>query len=149
MRLTTRSRYGTRMVLDLARHGQDGLVRIEDIAKRQDISAKYLEKLVRQLKGPGYIRSRRGPNGGHALTRPPDQITIGEIVRVLEGSPALVECAENNGQCPRMHECVTHLAWMEVTKAMYEKLDSITVADLMAMEPPCDDSGFRKGASVG
>jgi Rrf2 family protein len=125
------------MVLDMAQHGKNGLVRIEDIARRQDISAKYLEKLVRQLKGTGYIKSRRGPNGGHALAKPPGEITIGEIVRVLEGTPSLVDCSGNSQNCPRLEECLTHRAWQEVTRVMYEKLDSITLEDLLESPRPC------------
>lgn len=133
MKLTTRSRYGTRMMLDMALHGQNGPVRIKDIAARQGVSVKYLEKLVRELKQAGFVRSRRGPRGGHELARPLDTITVGDIVRTLEGELTLVECDTDPGRsCPRLAECLTRGVWAEAARAMHQALDSITLADLVA-----------------
>jgi Rrf2 family protein len=133
MKLTTRSRYGTRMMLDMALHGQNGPVRIKDIAARQGVSVKYLEKLVRELKQAGFVRSRRGPRGGHELARPLDTITVGDIVRTLEGELTLVECDTDPGRsCPRLAECLTRSVWAEAARAMHQALDSITLADLVA-----------------
>lgn len=140
MKLTTRSRYGTRMVLDLAQNGTDGLVRIGDIAKRQEISVKYLEKLVRELRDAGYIRSRRGPKGGHMLTRSPEDISVGEIVQVLEGEPGLVGCVSGE-PCDRASECLTRCLWQEASEAMYAKLNSITFADLVNDRYLCPEDG--------
>ena len=84
MKLTTRSRYGTRMMLDMARYGKDGPVRIKDIATRQGVSVKYLEKLVRELKQAGFVKSRRGPRGGHELAKPAlDEATAEKIIDQL------------------------------------------------------------------
>ncbi len=137
MKLTTRSRYGTRMALDIALHGKDGPVRIKDIAKRQDISVKYLEKLVRDLKQAGFITSRRGPKGGHQLARPQDKISVGEIVSVLEGDLCLVDCASKSENCPRVADCITRDVWREASKAMTDKLYSITLAELVKNSKPC------------
>ncbi|MFP5259676.1 MAG: RrF2 family transcriptional regulator [Acidobacteriota bacterium] len=137
MKLTTRSRYGTRMILDMAINGQDGPVRIKDIAARQGVSVKYLEKLVRELKDAGFVRSRRGPRGGHELDKPLEAISVGDIVRALEGDLSLVECCSNGGPCPRLAECLTRGVWMEAARAMHEKLDSITLADLVAGHLGC------------
>ena len=137
MKLTTRSRYGTRMILDMAMHGQNGPVRIKDIAARQGVSVKYLEKLVRDLKEAGFVRSRRGPRGGHELDKPLDAISVGDIVRALEGDLSLVECGDEAGPCPRQADCLTRGVWMEAARAMHEKLDSITLADLVAGASGC------------
>lgn len=137
MKLTTRSRYGTRMILDIALNGQDGPVRIKDIATRQGVSIKYLEKLVRELKLAGFVTSRRGPRGGHMLARPLEEITIGAIVRALEGDFTLVECDGNASSCPRQADCLTRGVWVEAAKAMHEKLDAITLADLIPRNTAC------------
>jgi len=134
MKLTTRSRYGTRMMLDMAQHGGDGPVRIKDIAARQGVSVKYLEKLVRELKQAGLVTSRRGPRGGHVLAKPLADISVGDIVRVLEGDLALVVCDDHGRPCPRQAHCPTRRVWREAAKAMHDKLDSITLADLLASE---------------
>lgn len=141
MKLTTRSRYGTRMILDMAMHGQNGPVRIKDIAARQGVSVKYLEKLVRELKDAGFVRSRRGPRGGHELDKPLDAISVGDIVRALEGDLSLVECNGEGGPCPRIADCLTRGVWMEAAQAMHEKLDSITLADLIDGRIGCAAAG--------
>lgn len=137
MKLTTRSRYGTRMVLDIAQHCEHGSVRIQDIADRQGVSAKYLEKLIRKLKDVGYIKSKRGPNGGHSLARPAAEILIGEVVRALEGDASLVECRTGKKDCARLDVCLTRRIWKEASDAMYDRLNSITLADLLADAEQC------------
>lgn len=141
MRLTTRSRYGTRMALDIAQHCGDGLVRIQDIADRQGVSVKYLEKLIRKLKDAGYVKSKRGPRGGHTLARPASEIPMGEVVRVLEGDDTLVECRSGKSDCSRLDVCLTRRLWCEAAEAMYERLNSITLADMMEDAAKCASSG--------
>lgn len=131
MKLSTRSRYGTRMMLDLAQHYDEGPIRISDIAKRQDISAKYLEQLIIPLKTCNLIKSARGPKGGHMLARSPEEITVGEIVKVLEGGIDLVSCLENPEECDRYSGCLTRGVWEEATQAMYDKLDSTTLSQMI------------------
>lgn len=131
MRLTTRSRYGTRMILDIAMHCTVGPVRISDIASRQGLSTKYLEKLIRELKRAGFIASKRGPGGGHSLAMPPENISVGDVVRSLEGEAGLVECLENDELCQRIEQCPTREVWIKASKAMYAALDEISIADLL------------------
>jgi len=139
MRLTTRSRYGTRMVLDIAQYGDDGPVRIQDIAERQGVSVKYLEKLIRKLRDAGFVRSKRGPRGGHSLALPASEIPLGEVVRVLEGDDSLVECRSGRDGCDRMDVCLTRRFWAEAAEAMYSRLNSYTLADLVADARQCKE----------
>lgn len=132
MRITTKSRYGTRMVLDIALHGQTGPVPISDIAQRQGISEKYLEKLINELKKAGLITSRRGVGGGHSLARPASRITAGDIVRALEKNEtmALAPCSDC-GECTAAGQCMTRGIWIEAAQAIMRKLDSISIQDLL------------------
>ena len=134
MKLSTRSRYGTRLMLDLAQHYDEGPVQISDIAKRQDISVKYLEQLIIPLKKVNFIKSFRGPKGGHMLTKSPDDITVGEIVKVLEGGIDLASCIEKPEDCNRSSDCVTRGVWEEATKAMFDKLNSVTLSKMIETE---------------
>ncbi len=131
MKLSTRSRYGLRMMLDMALHRHDGPVQIGSIAKRQDISVKYLEQLVIPLKKADYVKSVRGPKGGHFLSKPPDEITVGEIVELLEGGINLSDCVHNPDICDRHDSCLTRAVWEEATDAMHEKLNAITLMDMI------------------
>lgn len=134
MKLSTRSRYGTRLVLDLAEHHNQGPVQLGEIAKRQNISLKYLEQIIRPLKKANYIKSYRGAKGGHVLNKDPDKISVGEIVALLEGGATLVHCDQNPENCERVDSCLTRFIWVEASKAMYDKLATITFADLMTMQ---------------
>jgi Rrf2 family protein len=131
MKLSTRSRYGTRLMLDMARNYNGGPIQLGEIAKRQDVSVKYLEQIIIPLKKAQYITSVRGPKGGHILTRPPEKITVGEIVAVLEEGLSLVECIECPTVCDRAGICPTRLLWKKVSEAMFGKLQSVTLADLV------------------
>lgn len=131
MRISTRSRYGTRMMLDIALHADEGPVRIQDVAERQGLSLKYLEKLVRLLKEGGFIESKRGPKGGHLPAMPLDQITVGALVRVLEGDTMLVECSSESHCCVNEPMCLTRRVWKAAANAMFEKLETITFAELV------------------
>ncbi len=135
MKLTTRSRYGTRMLLDLAQNGGGGPVRVSEIAQRQGISVKYLEKLSRILKKAGLIRSMRGSKGGHLLAKPPAEISMGEIVRALEGDLNLVTCWTDRTSCPRLKSCPTSKLWQEVSKALLERLDAMNLEELLRATP--------------
>jgi len=131
MKLSTRSRYGTRLMVDMAQHFNEGPIQLGDIAKRQDVSVKYLEQIIIPLKKAHYIESVRGPKGGHFLTKPPEEITLGEIVALLEEGTSLVECTDNAGVCERADICPTRLIWKEVSEAMFDRLQAITLADLV------------------
>lgn len=131
MKLSTRSRYGTRMMIDMAQRYNEGPVQIGDIARRVDVSVKYLEQLIIPLKKAGYITSVRGPKGGHMLSRPPDAISIGEVVKVLEGGISLSDCVENPKVCDKSEACLTRSLWEEATKAMHDRLDATTLAEMV------------------
>ena len=131
MKLSTRSRYGTRLMLDMAQHYRQGPLQLGDIAKRQEVSVKYLEQIIIPLKKAHYIESVRGRKGGHFLTKPPEEITVGEIVALLEESSGLVECAKDTTVCERADICPTRLLWKEAYEAMFDRLEAITLADLV------------------
>lgn len=130
MKLSTRSRYGTRMLLDIVLNAHQGPVRIGDIAQRQGVSVKYLEKLIRPLKKGEYIKSRRGPRGGHMLAKDPDRITVGEVVRLLEGELALTDCVTDAASCESAEDCIMRGVWVKTTQAMYDALDEVSFAEL-------------------
>ena len=132
MKLSTKSRYGIRMLVDLARYYEQGPISIGEISKRQDISVKYLEQLIRPLQGEKLVKSTRGPKGGHMLAKEPREITMGEIVRLFEGQIDLVKCISLPENCEMSERCQVRLAWQAATHAMFEKLDAITIADLVA-----------------
>ena len=118
-------------MLDLAKRYDEGPVQIEDVSKRENISVKYLEQLIIPLKKASFIKSVRGPKGGHMLAKPPEEITVGEIVRVLEGGINLSSCIENPEVCDRTSHCLTRGVWEEATKAMYDKLNSATLSKMI------------------
>jgi Rrf2 family cysteine metabolism transcriptional repressor len=130
MKLSTRTRYGTRALLELALHGGKGPVFLKDIAKEQQISLAYLEHLVTPLIAGGIIRSVKGPKGGISLARKPEDIKLSEITRLLEGSLAPVECIEHPDICERADSCVTREIWGEMKAAMDGVLESVTLKDL-------------------
>ncbi len=142
MRLTTKSRYGTRLILDLGIFGEEKPVPLGDVSERQNISLKYLEQLTVKLKKAGLIKSLRGASGGHMLARPPKEITIGMIVRTLEGDTRITDCAEDRknacGICNKAGDCLSRWVWIQASNAMFDCLDSITVEQLMTMASQTD-----------
>ena len=134
MKLSTRSRYGARILVDLARNSHQGPVQIGEISKRQDISVKYLEQLIRPLKQANLVNSVRGPKGGHLLAVKPEDITLGQIVRLFEGQSELVECISNPQKCSMSDDCQVRLAWGDATRVLYEKLDNTSIADLIEVK---------------
>ena len=136
MKLSTRSRYGTRLMLDMAQHYHEGPIHLANVAKRQGISVKYLEQIIIPLKKANYVKSLRGPKGGHILAKPPEEITVGEIVALLEAGTSFVECSDHDGSCERSSTCLTRRLWKEAAQAMFDKLHSTTLADVMKDAEP-------------
>ena len=134
MKLSTKTRYGTRMILEMAQHYGQGAIQLREIANRQDISWKYLEQIIRPLKEADYIKSFRGAKGGHILSKAPEEITVGEIVAVLEGGDTLIHCDKDPEDCERVDTCLTRYLWMEAATAMFQRLSSITFADLITLK---------------
>jgi len=131
MKLSTRGRYGVRALLDLALHSGKGTVLLKDIARRQGISLPYLEHVVTPLVAAGLVKSTRGARGGVLLLKPPAEIKLSEVVQVLEGSLAPVDCVNNPALCHRSTFCVTRDIWVEMKEAMSHVLDSTTLQDLV------------------
>ena len=131
MRLSTKGRYAARAMLDLAIHSDEGLVLIKDISQREEISKRYLEQLFLPLKAAGLVRAIRGAHGGFTLAKPPSQIKLIEIVQIMEGSTAPVECVDDAGICLRSELCVTREVWAEMKKATDKVLESTTLQDLV------------------
>jgi len=131
MRLSTRGRYGTRILLDLAFHGGMEPVPLKDIAQRQQISLQYLEHLITPLIAGGLVRSTRGARGGVSLTKPAEEIRLSEVIQLLEGSVAPVGCADDPRACSRSELCVTRDIWVELKKAINGVLQSTTLHDLV------------------
>jgi Rrf2 family transcriptional regulator, iron-sulfur cluster assembly transcription factor len=133
MKLSTRSRYGTRLMLDMAENYQGGPTQLGLIAKRQGIPVKYLEQIIIPLKKAGYVSSVRGYKGGYMLARAPEEVTIGEIVMLLERGLELTACSDFPEHCERAETCVMRLLWQQAAEAVYLKLNEFTLADLIKM----------------
>ena len=131
MKLSTKGRYGVRLMFDLALQAGDGPVTLKDIAARQEISEKYLSNLIPLLKNAGFVHSVRGSQGGYTLARPPRDITLKDILLALEGPMCLVECTEKPLLCQRSGECLMRDVWSEVTGKMLDALESFTLEALM------------------
>ena len=131
MKLSTRTRYGTRALLELALRKGEGPIFLKDIAKQQEISLPYLEHLIAPLIAGGVIRSTKGPKGGISLARNPEEIKLSEITQLLEGTVAPVECIDDPGACSRSSSCVTRDVWKEVSDAINGILTSITLEDMV------------------
>ena len=131
MKLSTRARYGTRALLDLALHSGEGAVPLKDIARRQEISLPYLEHLITPLMAGGLVRSTRGARGGVLLLKHPRDIKLSEVLQLLEGSIAPVDCVNNPKICPRSDLCVTRDIWGDMKKVMDGVLESTTLQDLV------------------
>jgi len=131
VKLSSRSRYGLRAVLDLALHYRKGPLQIRAIAAREEISNKYLEQLMTILKTSGLVRSLRGPKGGYILSKPPDQIKLKEVITALEGPLFPVECLQHPQFCPHCAECITRQVWADVQEAMLGVLEATNMQDLV------------------
>ena len=134
MKFSTKTRYGTRMILDMAQNYGRSAIQLGEIANRQNISLKYLEQIIRPLKKADYIKSFRGAKGGHILSKPPEEITVGEIVAVLEGGDTLIHCDKDPEDCEQVDSCLTRYLWMEAAAAMFQRLSAITFADLVTLD---------------
>ena len=131
MKLSTRGRYGLRALLDLAVHQGEGMVLLKDIARRQEVSLPYLEHLITPLIAGGLVKSTRGARGGVLLLKPPAEVKLTEVVQLLEGSIAPVDCVNDPRVCSRSASCVTRDIWMQIKDAMIQVLDSTTLQNLV------------------
>jgi Rrf2 family transcriptional regulator, cysteine metabolism repressor len=145
MRLSTKGRYGVRAMFDLAMHSGEGAIALKSVAHREHISEKYLEHLFANLKKAGLINSIRGAQGGYRLAKPPEEITLGQIIRVLEGPVSPTECVmDNEGgeKCERSSECVMRLIWCRVRDDINDILDSITLQQIVEEQRKMSGQGY-------
>jgi len=132
MKISTKGRYALRLMVDLAEHKDSGFIALKDVAKRQNISKKYLEQIVPVLNGAGLLTTNRGNRGGYKLAKEPKEYTVGDILRITEGSIAPVSCLESDvNSCERKNFCQTLYVWEGLYKVVNEYLDSITVQDIV------------------
>ena len=132
MKISTKGRYSLRMLLDLAMHSDEGFISLKDIAQRQQISKKYLEQIVPLLSRSGLLRANRGYQGGYMLSKPADQYTVAEILRLTEGNFAPVACLEGEENlCPRASECITLPVWSGLSKVINNYLEGITLQSII------------------
>ena len=132
MKISTKGRYALRMLLDLAEHQEEGYVALKDIAKRQNISKKYLEQIVPIFNKSDILRTNRGYQGGYMLAKSPDKYTVGQILRLTEGSLSPVPCVDQDPvECERSAFCSTLPMWRGLSKVINEYLDGVTLQDLL------------------
>ncbi len=131
MRFSTKARYATRAMVELALNYNGDPVKLKDIAHNQDISIKYLEQLMTPLRVSGFVSTQKGSRGGYSLIRPPGQITLYDIVHCVEGSLAPADCVDNPAVCKRVEKCVTRNIWVNLHQVIVKELQSETLADLV------------------
>lgn len=132
LKISTKGRYALRMLIDLAMHQNDGYIALKDIAARQNISKKYLEQIMPILNKADVLLTNRGFQGGYRLARTPDQYTVGEILRITEGSLAPVACLDHTpNNCPMSKECITLPVWQGLNEVITKYLDGITIQDII------------------
>ena len=131
MKISTKIRYGTRAMLELACHYGEGPIELREIAKRENISIKYLEQVIIPLRTGGLVKSMRGSKGGYSLAKPPSEINLNDLIEILEGPINLIECLKDPKACQRIPFCVTRDIWKEVSDAIDKIFDSITLQDMI------------------
>lgn len=142
MKVSTRGRYALRLMIDIAINGTERPVSIKDIAKRQDISDKYLEQIISVLNSAGFVRSVRGAQGGYTLALRPEEYTAGMILRLTEGSLAPVPCVDEcPSPCDKIDNCATSELWARLGKAINGVVDNITLADLVRWQKGALEDG--------
>ena len=141
MRISTKGRYAIKLMLDLATNDNGEPIRLKDVARRQEISEKYLEQIISVLVRAEYLRSIRGPQGGYRLTKKPEDYKVGMILRLTEGSLAPVDCLTgDDNPCARQQECVTLKLWKELDGAIRDVVDGYTLDDLVQWQRAMQDN---------
>lgn len=133
MKLSTKGRYGLKAMFDLALYYGEGPIALKNVAERQGVSEHYLEQLIATLRKAGLVKSVRGAQGGYMLAYSPSKITVGEIIRVLEGPLAPAECVidEDSAGCKNADCCVTRIIWDKIRVSISKVIDSITLQDMI------------------
>lgn len=141
MKVSTKGDYGVRALVELAHHYGEGPLQSAEIAARQEVPEPYLDQLLTNLRKAGFIRSVRGPQGGHALIRDPRQVRLSEVMLALEGSLAPMACVDDPGACSKTGGCVQREVWERVRDATFDILNGVSIADLAAKERQGKDGG--------
>ena len=131
MKLSTKIRYGTRAILELASRFGGGPIELKEIARSQEISIKYLEQVIIPLRTAGIVKSVRGSKGGYSLAKPPSEIRLFDVVETLEGPFCLVDCIKDRNLCKRSEFCVARDVWIEVSEALHKVLKAITLDQMV------------------
>lgn len=134
MKISTKGRYGIRLMICLALNYKEGHISLKEIAKKQELSEKYLEQIINPLTKAGLVNSYRGAQGGYCLTKEPSKITVGEILHVLEGSLSPVDCVDNETNCPKSSCCSSISLWRKIKEAVDDVVNNVTLADLVEEE---------------
>jgi len=147
MRLSTKGEYASRAMLELSLHYPEKGLHIKEISEAQDIPARFLEQILLMLKRTGYLRSKKGPNGGYFLAKAPSQITVAEIIRVMDGPLAPIDCVSVTAHepCPRENRCGLRLLWKEVRDAVASILERTTFEDLVRASRQIKKEGSNSG----
>ena len=141
MKLSARSRYAARILLELARHKTETPMSAAVLSQHTGVSVQFVEQILKPLKQKGLTKSIRGAAGGHRLAKNPESITLGEVVRLMEGGIQLtVCCGEKAGDCPRKDGCLTRNAWVQVSRTLERELDSITLSTLLHGDQVCPET---------
>lgn len=143
MKVSTKGDYGVRALVELAHHYGQGPVQSAHIASRQEVPEPYLDQLLTALRRAGFIRSVRGPQGGHALINEPSEVKLSEVMVALEGSLAPIACVDDPDACTRTGGCVQREVWTRVRDATHEILESVSIGDLAEKERKQNDNGGR------
>ena len=142
MNISTKIRYGARAMLELASHYGEGPIELKEIAKKENISPKYLEQVINPLRAAGLVKSIRGSKGGYSLAKPPSEICLYDVVETLEGPVNLVECLRDSKACPKVQSCVTRDIWKEVSDAISKIFYSVTLEDMVSRRREKERSNF-------
>lgn len=140
MRISTKGHYGLRSLIDIALNQSEGPVTLNDIAKRQALSVKYLWQVINPLRTEGFLSVTRGAKGGFVLARPADQITMLEVLTTLEGPISILKCITDETVCDRVKTCAARTVWLEVNQAIEKSLASTTLAKMLADFQSSSDS---------
>lgn len=142
MKISARSRYATRILIDLALHDHETPVRTAIIAERTGITVQFIEQILKPLKQARLVYSKRGAMGGYGLNRSPEEISLGEILRTMEGPLSLTDCCEDEGRCSRSDDCMTRNAWRKVSAVLADSLDALKLSDVINGVSPLCEGGF-------
>ncbi len=154
MKLSAKSRYAARILLELAMYGQPGPMTASLLAERTGITIQFIEQILRTLRQGNLTRSVRGVSGGHVLANEPEKISLGDIVRTMEGGINLTLCsADDQFPCPRRQICLTYPAWSRLSRVLEQEMDAISLRELILAHeqntwPPLDGGPAKKAASA-